>query len=320
VLTLPLEAPPAARCGDEEALSVSSGSFVILGDLQPTSRLEPWRESNDPERERIVAHVAQRHPDFIALLGDLVFCGSSRAAWCDFDALWAPVTAARVPTFPVLGNHEYWVSRTAGLVNFFMRFPGLRGRRWYSATYGPVGLVFLDSNRHALTGFLWETQLRWLERTLDRFDAAPEIRGVLVMIHHPPYTNSTVTVDARHVQRDVVPAFAEAEKTLAMISGHVHSYERFVRGGKHYIVAGGGGGPRVRLAEGSRRRHADDVFAGPAMRSFHFLELTPSEAGLRVTVCGLDKGGADFAPMERFGMTWSDTAAGAAPSPIRASR
>jgi predicted phosphohydrolase len=310
VLTLPLETPPAARCGDEEALSISSGSFVVLGDLQPTSRLEPWRESNDPERERIVARIARMQPDFVALLGDLVFCGSSRAAWMDFDSVWAPVTATHVPTFPVLGNHEYWVSRTAGLVNFFMRFPRLRGRRWYAATYGPVGLVFLDSNRHALTGFLWQTQLRWFERTLARFDAAPEIRGVVVLLHHPPFTNSTVTSDARHVQRDVVPAFAAAEKTIAMISGHVHSYERFRRGDKQYIVAGGGGGPRVRLAEGARRRHADDAFAGPVVRSFHFLRFTPTSEGLEATVCGLEKGGADFAPMERFRLSWPDGASG----------
>ena len=237
---------------------------------------------------------------------DLVFRGSSRSAWMDFDAMWAPVAAARVPTYPVLGNHEYWLSRNGGLVHFFNRFPSLCGRRWYAARYGPLGLIFLDSNRHALTAFLWETQMRWLQRTLARFDAAPDVRGVLVLLHHPPFTNSTVTSDTRHVQREIVPLFGAATKTLAMISGHVHSYERFERGGKHYVVAGGGGGPRVRLHEGPRRRHVDDAFGGPALRSFHFLQFTPSEDGLEAVVCGLEKGGSDFAPMDRFRMTGPD--------------
>jgi predicted phosphohydrolase len=300
------ETIPAARCGDEEELPVVAGSFVVLGDLQPTSRLEAWRESNDPERALIVERIARIQPDFVALLGDLVFRGSSRSSWIDFDAMWAPVAKAHVATFPVLGNHEYWLSRNAGLVHFFTRFPRLCGRRWYAARYGPLGLVFLDSNRHALTAFLWATQMRWLDRTLARFDAASDVRGVLVLLHHPPFTNSTVTSDARHVQREIVPFFAAAQKTLAMIAGHVHSYERFERGGKHYVVAGGGGGPRVRLHEGPRRRHADDAFAGPALRSFHFLQFTPSAEGLEAVVCGLEKGGSDFAPMEGFRMTWPD--------------
>jgi 3',5'-cyclic AMP phosphodiesterase CpdA len=322
VFVLSPEPVPAARCGDEEELPVVGGSFVVLGDLQPTSRLEAWRESNDPERALIVERIARIRPDFVALLGDLVFCGSSRSAWAGFDALWAPVAAAHVPTFPVLGNHEYWMSRNAGLVQFFRRFPRLRGRRWYAAKYGPVGLVFLDSNRHALTGFLWETQIRWLNRTLARLDASPEIRGVVVLLHHPPFTNSTVTSDARHVQRQILPFFTAAEKTLAMIAGHVHSYEHFARGGKHYIVAGGGGGPRVRLAQGRRRRHVDDAFGGAAVRSFHFLRLTPSSEGLEITVCGLEKGGGDFAPMERFRLSWPTAASDAgevhAPSRVRA--
>ena len=62
----------------------------------------------------------------------------------------------------------------------------------------------------------------------------------------------------------------------------------------------------MRLHEGPRRRHADDVFGGPALRSFHFLQFTPSAEGLEAVVCGLEKGGSDFAPMERFRMTWPD--------------
>jgi 3',5'-cyclic AMP phosphodiesterase CpdA len=304
------ETVPAVRCGDEETLPVVGGNFVVLGDLQPTPRLEPWRESNDPERALIVSHVARMRPDFVALLGGLVFRGSSRSAWMGFDAVWAPIAAERIPTFPVLGHHEYGISPASGLAHFFVRFPRLRGRRWYAANYGPVGLVFLDSNRHALTAFLWETQMRWLERTLARFDASPKVRGVVVLLHHPPFTNGTLTPDARHVQQDVVPLFAAAEKTLAMVSGHVHSDERFARGGKHYIVAGGGGGPR--------RRRPDAAYPRPSIRSFRFLQFTPSAEELEATVYGRASGGDDVAPVERFQLPWPGAGAERAASAMLA--
>src|SRR5206468_5236829 len=113
--------------------------------------------------------------------------------------------------------------------------------------YGALTLLFLDSNERFLEPFAWREELEWYAAALARSDADPSVAGVLVLLHHPPYTNSTVTRDELHVQRDLVPPFAAAKKTLAMLSGHAHSYERFSRGGKTYVVTGGGGGPRAAL-------------------------------------------------------------------------
>src|SRR4030095_4798057 len=85
-------------------------------------------------------------------------------------------------------------------------------------------------------------------------------------------TNSTLVADNRAVQRTFVPPFLQSPKTLAMVAGHVHSYERYTRSGKTFLVTGGGG-PRMRLATGRRRRHGDDCFAGPPLRGFPFLLL-----------------------------------------------
>ena len=123
---------------------------------------------------------------------------------------------------------------------------------------------------------------------------------MLVLLHHPPFTNSRVTSDALHVQRDFVPPFSRSAKTLAMISGHVHNYERFLRDGKTFLVAGGGGGPRAPLIEGARRRHADDLFPGGRIRAFHYLRFRPAGPALEVEVRGLEKDGSGFDTMERF--------------------
>jgi 3',5'-cyclic AMP phosphodiesterase CpdA len=281
-----------------------SGRFAAVGDLQRTSRAEVWRESNDRERERLLRAIAAEAPDFVALLGDLVFRGSSAAEWSRFDALAAPLREARIPVLPVLGNHEYWFTRGPALANYFARFPHLEGHRWHTARYGPLAIVALDSNLRFLPPAVWEEQCLWFEAELARADASPSVRGVLILVHHPPYTNSTVTSDELHVQRAFVPAFEAARKTVAMLSGHVHSYERFLRRGKPYVVTGGGGGPRARLAAESRRRHADDFFGGPAIRDFHYLLGEVSDAGLDIEMKGMPKGGERFATMERFSLPW----------------
>jgi hypothetical protein len=296
-----------------DAIAVRAGRFAVVGDLQPTSGLEVWRESNHAERRTIVRAVAREKPDFLAMMGDLVFCGSSASAWADFDRLRAPLDAGRIPVMPVLGNHELWLRQRAALPNYFARFPHLRGRRWYAASYGPVGLVFLDSNFHWLSAGEWRGQLAWFRSILAHFDASPGTRGVLVFLHHPPFTNSRVTSDTVHVQRHMLGPFQEATKTLALLSGHVHSYERFDRAGKVFLVTGGGGGPRVSLAEGRRRRHSDDAFAGPPLRSFHYMNVSLADTGLEVEVLGLEKGGADFAPMDRFRLEWPAGSAAATP-------
>jgi hypothetical protein len=301
----PATSGPAPILASETVdVAVRSGRFAIVGDLQPTSRLEFWRESNGPERARLVEAIVRSDPDFLAFLGDLVFCGSSARGWRRFDRACSPLRSAGLPLFPVLGNHEYWLSGSRALRNFFSRFPEIRERHWYSVRYGPVGLVFLDSNVRFLPRVEWRRQLDWLEGVLTAGDADPDVRGILVLLHHPPFTNSTVTSDELHVQRFFVPPFRAARKALAMISGHVHSYERFARDGKVFVVAGGGGGPRARLAGERRRRHADDTFAGPPLRFFHYLDCAVEEGGIAVEVRGLEKGGAEATVRERFLLRW----------------
>jgi Icc-related predicted phosphoesterase len=283
------------------------GCFAIVGDLQQRSRLELWRESNWAGRARIIRQIAQEAPDFLAVVGDLVFCGSSRAHWAEFDDLFTPLCEAAIPILPTLGNHDYWLVRQSALVHFFSRFPHLAERHWYTMTYGQLGLIFLDSNVRWLPASRWQEQIDWYGQELERFEHDPQIAGVLVLLHHPPYTNSLLTSDELHVQRAFVPAFMRARKTLAMISGHVHSYERFERAGKTFLVTGGCG-PRIKLATGARRRHHDDLFDGPARRYFHFLRFTPSATGLTVEMRGLREHESGCETLDHFASPWVPSA------------
>jgi Icc-related predicted phosphoesterase len=277
-----------------------SGTFAVVSDLQRTSGVEIWRESNLGERSLIVSRIADEKPDFLAILGDLVFHGSSPVDWSEFDDLTEPLRRAGIPVLPVLGNHDYWLLRSGALGNYFARFPHLSGRHWYEARYGALTILFLDSNQRFLSPEAWTEERTWFEEALARADADPSVSGVLVFLHHPPYTNSTITKDELHVQHAFVPPFAAAKKTLALVAGHVHSYERFHRGGKTYVVSGGGGGPRAALHSGVRRRHADDLFAGPQLRSFHFLRVTPARSEVAFEMVALAKRATEFRVEDRF--------------------
>lgn len=302
----------AAGCQAEPRPAVFAGRlppyrdgsrFAVVGDLQQTSLLEFWRESNDRERALVVSAIARANPAFLAITGDLVFDGSSARKWADFDAITAPIRAAGVPVIAAFGNHEYWAGEAVE-PHFFARFPHLGYEHWYSIAHGPLRLVVLDSNRDDLTPRGWSREITWFADTLAAFDRDPEVRGVIVLLHHPPYTNSTVTSDEEHVQQAFVPPFVSAKKTLAMLSGHVHSYERFVRQNKTFVVSGGGGGPRAALHTGASRRHPDDQFAGPALRDFNFLLIGATPAGVEVTVMGLPKGGSAWREMDGFALPW----------------
>jgi Icc-related predicted phosphoesterase len=246
----------------------------------------------------ILGEIARRRPALVVIAGDLVFDGSSPRHWNELDRLSEPLRASSIPVLAVPGNHDYWVAGPKNLTHYFARFPHLQEARWTMRRYAPVALVLLDSNEDQMTSAEWNDQRCWYEETLRALDLDPSVRGVVVVLHHPPYTNSTLTGDEAHVQRAFVPAFLRSDKTLCLISGHVHSYERFERDGKTFLVSGGGGGPRARLKTWGDRRHPDDLFQGPALRDFHFLELQVRDAGVHVRVVGLPKGKRAFYEMD----------------------
>jgi 3',5'-cyclic AMP phosphodiesterase CpdA len=279
--------------------------FVVVGDIQRTAPvLEFWREQNDVERARVIAALARERPDLVLVTGDCVFDGGSDDQWAAFDRLTAPLREAGVPVASAFGNHEYWSGRAQAERHLLPRFPLDGGRHWFVVAMGPLRLVVLDSNLDELTTADQAEELAWYEDALDRFDRDPSVRGVLVAFHHPPFTNSTVTGDEPLVQRFFLPPFERARKTLALLNGHVHSYERFARGAKTYVVSGGGGGPRASLETGAARRHGDDRYDGPSLRDFNFSVYTVSDRGVGSEVRGLAKGGASFTVIDRFFLPW----------------
>lgn len=261
--------------------------FIIFGDTRRRLTLEVFRPKADEERLRVIRALAEEDPAFIVNTGDLVGRGSKAEDWRAFHEENRPIFSKGIPCFPCLGNHEFYGDDRLALNHYFSFFPGLGGRRWYEIRFRSVLLVLLDSNFDELEDHEAEAQIRWFGDLLAAAEKDPSVRHVLVCAHHPPYTNSRVHGDSRAVQEHFVRRLTP--KVKAFISGHVHSYERFEKDGRQFVVSGGGGAPPTPV-ETERPRHPD-AFRGPPIRPFHYCRFILDGDHLRAEVPMLQEDG-----------------------------
>jgi len=289
-------------------------TFAIVGDTQRTSFGECaiGREVNDDETRSIIREISNTPAKFLVSLGDMVFDGGNEKHWQYFDWTIMPLREIKMPILPILGNHEYWGNRAAARNFVEERFQNIRNRTWYSKQNGPLGMVFVNSNHKEMSKIMWEDQMNWLTSLMTEWDLNSGIKGILLFAHHPPYTNSIVVSSDTKIRNDIVKRFCETKKSLAMVTGHAHGYERFENvdepiscsnqykfnssltnldiGGLRdqsvqFVVSGGGGGPRPnRLREDYK-----DSYTGSSPRPFNFLLVVPSIDGIEIAVQGLRK-------------------------------
>lgn len=292
-----------------DAVPGREATVAIVGDTQRTSFQECTigREVNDREQHILLESLRRAAPELVVLVGDAVFDGSAQDHWRYFDWLMRGLVADGRSLLPVLGNHDYWGDDASALAHVRERFPRLRGATWYADVWGSVGMIWLDSNASALGG-AWARQRQWYEAKLAELEARPDVRGVLVFLHHPPFTNSTVVDPDEAVREAFVGRFCASPKTLAMFSGHAHGYERFVRGSaegcgdrpRQFVVSGGGGGPRPAALRAAADTGQVDSFDAAAPRPLHYVLLTQREAGLTAKVVGLRTGDRVTRELERY--------------------
>ena len=260
-------------------------------------------ESNDAAREALLRGLAAERPAAAMIVGDIVCFGASLAEWRYFDRVVAPLRNTGAALLAILGNHDYYGPNRRAVVLARQRFASLQTQRWFVWRYGPLALICLDSNRWDLGSSQWREQLQWLRAALTAVDQDPSVCGVLLLCHHPPFCNSIARRESRAVRRDFQPLYVNARKAMAFISGHAHTYEHLRIDTHHYIVTGGGGGPRdtVRLPPAAKR-HA--VYSGEAIREFHYLLIDVDAAAVRITVKGLQTAVSPLRVIDQFALPW----------------
>ncbi len=264
--------PPLEEISIPQNNAVDSSKILIIGDTQRTSIWEFWREKNEDYRGIVLNKLAAENPAFIVHLGDIVFQGSSDSHWQEFDQKSEQIKTRNIPIYPLLGNHEYTGNNSKALKQYFDRFPITQEQMWYSYEYKNLAFIHLNANFSELNEQEIRDQNAWYETTLKKHDANKDIRFIIVACHQPPYTNSKVVSDDLGVQKHFVPLFQQNQKAKLFLSGHSHSYEHFLKSDKHFIVSGGGGGPRQTMQLSSPRH--TDLYRGKALRPLHYCQLT----------------------------------------------
>lgn len=248
--------------------------------------LEFWRPRHDEERRALAWAVAAERPAFVVHAGDLVCHGSRAADWSRFLEDFAPVFDAGIPCFPALGNHDYYGGNAAALARRDEVFPHVAGRRWFELRFRSAAILVLDSNLDELSTAEAAAQDVWFRETLAAAEADAGILYILVIAHHPPYTNAKGLGESREVQERFVAKLTPKVRVLA--SGHVHAYEHFLRNGVHFLVSGGGGGPQREVETEAPKR--EDLHRGS--RGRHYVRFTLEGPRLRVEVLMLGADGA----------------------------
>jgi acid phosphatase type 7 len=218
--------------------------LIAYGDMRFTDRSEKLA-SSPTARQALVEKIAAENPAAIFINGDIPWHGipEDYREFLEETHIWRD---RRVRVYPALGNHEFSACfGSACLDHWWSAFPELRGHRWYSVAIGPkvVGIA-LDSD----TSLLPDSEQRiWLEQQITTLK--PEVRVVMLIMHHPPVADVQTTKVVDHNPRPneqtlvslIKAASAKSAVRFVVSAGHIHNYERFEQDGAVYLVSGGGG-------------------------------------------------------------------------------
>jgi hypothetical protein len=267
---------------ESPVFELPAGKIIVLGDSRPRDYFEFFLEDSRAMPARVFDAVAAERPVGVIHCGDLAVFGAAERfwqGWSAFDRDVRALTAAAIPMFPVIGNHEYRGSTRKPLEHFFTRFPQLQRRHYYDVRSGRTIFLCLDSNLARLGPELRAEQDAWLQERLAAVRADPDIAHVIPVLHHPPFTNIArhyLVFEAHAVRERWVPLFLGEPKVSLVFAGHVHTYEHIIEQGKHFLVTGGAGSPRFRLRPPHRRRR-HDVWPEPGLvRPFHYVRIVDS--------------------------------------------
>ncbi len=150
-----------------------------------------------------------------------------------------PAQLKNIPFWPAPGNHDYHDDSNAFDIPYYKLTTtpqqaeaggtASNTKSYYSADYGPVHLIALDSyGNEGGKSRLYDTtgaQIQWLKRDL----AANKLAWTIVFWHHPPYTkgshNSDTETELVQIRQAVLPILERYNVDVALF-GHSHVYER----------------------------------------------------------------------------------------------
>jgi tartrate-resistant acid phosphatase type 5 len=224
-----------------------SGAVAVIGDF-----------GSGTDSERHVADLVERaRPRAVVTTGDNVYADRGYPALVgDYYGSWV----ATRNLLPAVGNHDH----EEGIAAFDAYFPYLEGRHVYAAGRAGIRFFVVDSTVALESPEALSRQRGWLQRSLQSSRA----RWKVVVLHHPPYSSSSVHGSTTELRWPFGSWGADL-----VLSGHDHDYERIVADGTTYVVDGSGGKDLYAFGDpvpGSRVRFDSDfgaLFLVPTLTS-----------------------------------------------------
>ena len=264
-------------------------------------------------------------PAFLYLLGDLIYNFGEDQYY--YDQFYEPFRAYRAPIFAIPGNHDGVVysdkaqslaafvknfcaekpvhpveagnllrtSMTQPGVYFTLEAPFLSIVGLYSNVLEGPGVISSKNGRFPKVG---DDQKTFLESELKRLKAkrGSNDNAVIVAVHHPPYSADSVHGGSTGLVEDLDEAFNAAGLWPdAVLSGHAHLYQRFMRtlpGGAQipYMVSGSGGYNVARPASGTTgvpaklplRAASGDHSLVQCIREFGYMRIAVAKGKLKI--------------------------------------
>jgi Calcineurin-like phosphoesterase len=299
---------------DEAAAAEAAGILVFdaVGDTGGVYGDEVQKAIAEAMEAQRVASTEKKPPAaFFYNLGDVVyFNGLSNLYMSQF---YEPYQDYHAAIFAIAGNHDGDIQTRAGdppdnepsLFGFMRNFcdtvshpasayrPTMTQPYVYWTLEAPfTRIIGLYSNVDgSLDARGTNEQQRWLT---SQMSAAPKDECLILAVHHPPYSLDTTHRGYPEIEVAIDRAIhATGRIPTAVLSGHVHSYQRYERViGSHkvpYIVAGAGGYANTfkllhkieKDAHGKPLRK-DFQTTHPDLKLAHFVDTDPGY--LRVSV------------------------------------
>jgi len=220
-------------------------SFVTAPSAKDASfKVALWSDSHYAHPwSKMANYIVQTiTPDFAINAGDISNSGNKRD---DLATAFLPYVCgtigSSIPFYTTFGNHDVGSHWGGGdLIRQYHDLPdevnsdpdSFNGS--YMLMYSNVAFISIDWDN-------MENDLRpggWLENVLQS-EQVENARFRFIIIHCAPYYERWQSAEIPTVKNNL-PSLAEKYKVNAVISGHMHAYERGIKGGVNYITTGGG--------------------------------------------------------------------------------
>lgn len=208
-----------------------SFNLVAMSDMQfdynyPNKFNEIVNQSLIPYMAKNYEGTLSDHLAFVMVPGDLVENGTKYDQWKNHFFNPAEKLFAKVPVYPVFGNHE---RNSQFYLNYFSLpkngTPAYAEHWWYK-DYGNTRIIGLDSNKGYNN---LKEQFEWLKNTLKETAKNEQIDFVFAQLHHPHKSELWIPGELESTGKviQMLENFTkETGKPSIHFFGHTHGYSR----------------------------------------------------------------------------------------------